>query len=211
MISYGNWSQVVDFPHSTRAKKYFLVLMVGGAGPMLAAKGAQGGEEGDFDNEEGTVAIAGRHQQRCKKRRAGAAGSGVRSSVPDCLLVACWIDTGLDASHGLTGCLPSLPCCQQGDGGLYRAALLKTRPYREPTLPAGQDMTSEGADTARWTSARAWELQCTVSVLLQYSARHPEAKGKAWILKKKEQARQRGYTGIPVDTKYTGRKRKDRF
>jgi 18S rRNA (guanine1575-N7)-methyltransferase len=43
------------------------------------------------------------------------------------------------------------------------------------------------------------------------SGRHPEAKGKAWIFKKKEQARRKGYVGIPVDTKYTGRKRKSRF
>ena len=45
----------------------------------------------------------------------------------------------------------------------------------------------------------------------QGSARHPEGKGKGWVLKKKEQARQRGYANIPADTKYTGRKRKARF
>ena len=33
---------VVDFPHSTRAKKYFLVLMVGGSAVLPAAKGEQG-------------------------------------------------------------------------------------------------------------------------------------------------------------------------
>jgi 18S rRNA (guanine1575-N7)-methyltransferase len=33
-------------------------------------------------------------------------------------------------------------------------------------------------------------------------------KGKDWIFKKKEQMRKRGYTNIPLDTKYTGRKRK---
>ena len=68
--------QVVDFPHSTRAKKYFLVLMVGGSGLMLAAKGVDGAEEGEYD-EEGTVVVAGRHQQRGKKRRLGASGIGV--------------------------------------------------------------------------------------------------------------------------------------
>ena len=46
---------------------------------------------------------------------------------------------------------------------------------------------------------------------LQMSSRHPEAKGKAWIFKKKEQARRKGYASIPVDTKYTGRKRKAYF
>jgi len=45
----------------------------------------------------------------------------------------------------------------------------------------------------------------------QGSARHPEAKGMPWVLKKKELARQRGYANIPADTKYTGRKRKARF
>ncbi|XP_027332404.1 18S rRNA (guanine-N(7))-methyltransferase RID2-like isoform X2 [Abrus precatorius] len=35
-------------------------------------------------------------------------------------------------------------------------------------------------------------------------------KGKEWILRKKEQMRRRG-NAVPPDTKYTGRKRKDRF
>ncbi len=44
------------------------------------------------------------------------------------------------------------------------------------------------------------------------SKRHPEGKGKSWILKKKEQMRAKGYTNIPPDSsKYTGRKRKARF
>lgn len=34
------------------------------------------------------------------------------------------------------------------------------------------------------------------------------AKGKAWVLKKKAQMRGRGYENVPVDTKYTARKRK---
>eukprot|EP00246_Nothoceros_aenigmaticus_P017513 TRINITY_DN8603_c0_g2_i1.p1 TRINITY_DN8603_c0_g2~~TRINITY_DN8603_c0_g2_i1.p1 ORF type:complete len:291 (-),score=63.27 TRINITY_DN8603_c0_g2_i1:108-980(-) len=36
-------------------------------------------------------------------------------------------------------------------------------------------------------------------------------KGKAWILKKKEQQRNKGVPHVPRDTKYTGRKRKTRF
>jgi len=35
-------------------------------------------------------------------------------------------------------------------------------------------------------------------------------KGKEWILRKKEQMRRRG-NAVPQDSKYTGRKRKDRF
>ncbi|BDA40889.1 probable 18S rRNA (guanine-N(7))-methyltransferase [Coccomyxa sp. Obi] len=106
---------VVDFPHSTRAKKYFLVLMVGGSAAMPAPKGMSGEAS---DEEAETVAMAGRQQS--KRRRVGSAGAG-------------------------------------------------------------------------------------------FSSRHPEAKGKGWILKKKEQARHKGYVGIPSDTKYTGRKRKTRF
>jgi 18S rRNA (guanine1575-N7)-methyltransferase len=41
------------------------------------------------------------------------------------------------------------------------------------------------------------------------SKRHPEGKGKDWIVKKKEQARNRG-NDTANDSKYTGRKRKDR-
>ena len=36
-------------------------------------------------------------------------------------------------------------------------------------------------------------------------------KGKAWILNKKEQQRYRGQADVRPDSKYTGRKRKDRF
>ncbi|KAK7329761.1 hypothetical protein VNO77_23940 [Canavalia gladiata] len=40
--------------------------------------------------------------------------------------------------------------------------------------------------------------------------RNKSGKGKEWILRKKEQMRRRG-NAVPPDTKYTGRKRKDRF
>ncbi|CAM6042566.1 unnamed protein product [Sphagnum compactum] len=38
-----------------------------------------------------------------------------------------------------------------------------------------------------------------------------KGKGRSWVLKKKEQRRHRGYTNVPQDTKYTGRKRKSQF
>jgi 18S rRNA (guanine1575-N7)-methyltransferase len=38
-----------------------------------------------------------------------------------------------------------------------------------------------------------------------------DGKGKAWVFKKKEQMRAKGYVSIAPDTKYTGRKRKARF
>lgn len=44
------------------------------------------------------------------------------------------------------------------------------------------------------------------------SARHPDAKGgKAWVLKKKQQMRAKGYGNVPADSRYTARKRKARF
>lgn len=42
---------------------------------------------------------------------------------------------------------------------------------------------------------------------------HTRAQGskRDWIVRKKQQQRTRGYTNIKPDSKYTGRKRKDRF
>jgi hypothetical protein len=36
-------------------------------------------------------------------------------------------------------------------------------------------------------------------------------KGKQWVIKKKEQRRARGQAGVPVDSKYTARKRRKGF
>ncbi|QDZ23767.1 S-adenosyl-l-methionine-dependent methyltransferase [Chloropicon primus] len=41
------------------------------------------------------------------------------------------------------------------------------------------------------------------------SKRHPQAKGRDWILKKKALRRKRGYMDVQPDTKYTGRKRRN--
>ena len=97
---------VVDFPHSTRAKKYFLVLMVGGQASLPSAKGMAGE---DSDEEE---AYGVRVSDRKTKRRKG----------------------------------------------------------------------NRGGESA-----------------------------KDWIVRKKQQQRGRGYTNIKADSKFTGRKRKDRF
>ncbi|GAB4820640.1 hypothetical protein N2152v2_007686 [Parachlorella kessleri] len=104
---------VVDFPHSTRAKKFFLVLMVGG-GAMPQARGMNGEEESDSEggggsDGGGTVKVAGRRTN--KRRKTGKGEVGRRD----------------------------------------------------------------------------------------------------WVVKKKQQQRNRGYTTIKQDTKYTGRKRKDRL
>ncbi|KDD73291.1 hypothetical protein H632_c2337p0 [Helicosporidium sp. ATCC 50920] len=61
---------VVDYPHSTRAKKYFLVLSVGGTPPQAQARGEDGGSGSeDEDMEEaGEVSVA----QRKSARRRGS-------------------------------------------------------------------------------------------------------------------------------------------
>lgn len=104
---------VVDYPHSTRAKKYFLVLMVGPSSYVPQARGADGGEPGGSEDDEdmAEVRVEGRQRRGKKKQQAKPRGSG---------------------------------------------AQLRT---------------------------------------------------KSWLLKKKAQMRAKGYAAIPVDTKYTGRKR----
>ncbi|KAG1681143.1 hypothetical protein FOA52_015586 [Chlamydomonas sp. UWO 241] len=99
---------VIDFPHSTRAKKYFLVLMVGTSSVMPSARGLNG-EDPDDEAGPSEVQVSGRTSN--KRRKSDE---------------------------------------QQG-------------------------------------------------------------KGKSWVFRKKEQMRSRGYDNIPVDTKYTGRKRKPGF
>ncbi|GAQ88193.1 Methyltransferase [Klebsormidium nitens] len=75
---------VVDFPHSTRAKKYFLVLM---AGPpsvnstLPKAKGVDGGSESNEDDvseddEGATVEFADRQRHAKRRRKDGKRGKG---------------------------------------------------------------------------------------------------------------------------------------
>ncbi|KAK3244534.1 hypothetical protein CYMTET_45855 [Cymbomonas tetramitiformis] len=40
--------------------------------------------------------------------------------------------------------------------------------------------------------------------------RHPDGKGRNWVLKKKDKRRKQGYMDVPEDTKYTARKRKSK-
>ena len=42
------------------------------------------------------------------------------------------------------------------------------------------------------------------------SKSHPDQKGRAWVLKKKQLRRDRGHLGVQKDTKYTARKRKSK-
>ena len=64
---------VIDFPHSTRAKKYYLVLMVGTSMAVPAGKGLNG--EDPDDEEAGEVKVHAR-KSRNKKRRVEGGGGG---------------------------------------------------------------------------------------------------------------------------------------
>ncbi|GLC35268.1 hypothetical protein PLESTB_000582800 [Pleodorina starrii] len=66
---------VVDYPHSTRAKKYFLVLMVGTSSAVPQAKGLDGSEPED-EEEAAQVKMAGRDRNKRRKTGGGGGGSG---------------------------------------------------------------------------------------------------------------------------------------
>jgi len=122
---------VVDYPNSTRAKKYFLVLA---AGPPDQMPRAKEDEQTDYANAKQTVE-----------------GRGSKNKYKN----------------------------NNSEGN-----------------PFGVKHKRKGDKHAR-----------TVYV---GSKSHPEGKGKAWVMKKKEQMRNRGVE-VQNDSKYTGRKRKERF
>lgn len=72
---------VVDYPHSTRAKKYFLVLMAGAGG--CAPQGRDGDSDEEMEDGGGSgaprqhVAVAGRDRKKRKGRGGGRGGGGV--------------------------------------------------------------------------------------------------------------------------------------
>jgi 18S rRNA (guanine1575-N7)-methyltransferase len=140
---------VVDYPHSTRAKKYFLVLMAGGGGggggagggassqAMPRARGENGSDEEDYD-EGDSMEVSDEEEGGGRRRGGGGGGAEARGGVQV---------VGRRKHRGGHG----------GKGGGGNGALPK--------------------------------------------------KSRAWILKKKEQARGRGLGAVRPDTKYTGRKR----
>ena len=80
---------VVDFPNSTKAKKFFLVLMTGGAAPLPAALGAEqsGGQQlgARFESRRERANIRGKSVKKSKdwilekKERARKKGKEVRA------------------------------------------------------------------------------------------------------------------------------------
>lgn len=79
---------VVDFPHSTRAKKYFLVLMVGHTSVVPTGKGLNGKDDVDADE----VSVAARRSNP-KKQKTGSMGTVSYftrvSTLP--LMQDCWL------------------------------------------------------------------------------------------------------------------------
>lgn len=71
---------VVDYPHSTRAKKYFLVLMVGAGGYI--PQGKDGDPDAESSDEEmaealpGAVRVEGRGDARARRHGGGGHGKG---------------------------------------------------------------------------------------------------------------------------------------
>ena len=120
---------VVDYPNSTRAKKYFLVLA---AGPPDALPTAKTDEANDYANMKQDVI---------------------------------------------------------GRGG-------KNKFKHNSDFGLGVKKKRKGDKHAR--------------TIYMGSKSHPEGKGKAWVIKKKQQMRNRGVK-VANDSKYTGRKRKERF
>lgn len=89
---------VVDFPHSTRAKKYFLVLMVGSSSYQPQAKGA----EGEDSDEETQVAVQQRSQ---KRRKVGNGNIQVRTGLA-CKSAALHLQQNCCLMHNMW-----CPCC----------------------------------------------------------------------------------------------------
>ena len=109
---------VVDFPHSTRAKKYFLVLMVGGMAAVPEPKGFSGEVS---DEEGGTVSVAGRAHVRKKQRAAGGHGLVTSSLMPEncytpLMPCTCWSSVPLTktSSIAVSEVFPSDMSCQAG-------------------------------------------------------------------------------------------------
>ncbi|KAK9810212.1 hypothetical protein WJX72_006710 [[Myrmecia] bisecta] len=77
--------------------------------------------------------------------------------------------------------------------------------------PQGLDGGSDHEEEAIAMAGRRSQKRRKGNARSTASARHPDGKDKAWVFKKKDQMRKKGYTNIPEDSKYTGRKRKARF
>eukprot|EP00882_Tetradesmus_deserticola_P023760 GHRQ01025871.1.p1 GENE.GHRQ01025871.1~~GHRQ01025871.1.p1 ORF type:complete len:299 (+),score=147.53 GHRQ01025871.1:82-978(+) len=77
---------VVDYPHSTRAKKFFLVLMVGPSSYVPQAKGTDGADEPMSEDEDvemedgGQVRVEGRQRKKHgKPKGSGKSGAQLKT------------------------------------------------------------------------------------------------------------------------------------
>lgn len=70
---------VVDYPHSTRAKKYFLVLMVGSSSMVPQPKGLDGIEpesDAEMADADGVQVMGSRHRNKRRKSADSSGGKG---------------------------------------------------------------------------------------------------------------------------------------
>ncbi|KAI9504179.1 18S rRNA (guanine1575-N7)-methyltransferase [Coemansia spiralis] len=81
----------------------------------------------------------------------------------------------------------------------------QTAPGQKQELPRGLDSIDQRNDSVAYTDARIQNQR------RGKKTRKPVKDTASWILHKKELSRKRGKEGIPLDSKYTGRKRKPRF
>lgn len=164
---------------STRAKKYFLVLMVGGTAALPSAKGLDG-EDPDSE-EEGERALCRRLAPPSSRGHLERAGLALVAAAA----------RQLPRSPSPVGCPPAPP---------------RTAPHRLPTC----------ARLLPLPPCRPCRPAAEVYVGHRRTKRRKHGHGdkgskREWIVRKKQQQRARGHTGVKVDSKYTGRKRKDRF
>lgn len=184
---------VVDYPNSTKAKKYFLCLFAGvdpgavtlpqakGQKVGAAAKGGAGGEDSE-EEMEGSEEEDGSDEEE-EEEGAGMEEEAGRKSFRSkkALSVA-----GSKAGKGVRG------------GELRAAASFATVGYTASTTAGGEG----GADSATFVSKRVQDKWKNKGK----DRRSLKTKSKAWVLAKKESQRRKGVETRP-DSKYTGRKR----
>jgi len=72
---------VVDFPHSAKAKKHFLVIYAGLSGDM--PREVPQGSKGEIEDHEKSVAVAGREREAKKRKLKGKKGKTYKDRVFD--------------------------------------------------------------------------------------------------------------------------------
>lgn len=187
---------VVDYPNSTKARKYFLVLFASGSHQPLPearvgqddvpesiadAQSDSSGDDEDEDEDESEGDGDGEHsdsEEQSSDEDTGPEGSATDSDEEE----------EMDGKRTAKGT----------DGA--RAAK-RARCDRN-----GQDPRTNGSDPMETFLRNASSAHSKHKSKEQ----RPAHKSRKWILKKKERERRQGKR-VRADTRYTGRKRKPRF